>query len=212
MVLSLLYILLGGAIPSVDSYYKKALIANALVACIRLHQRMGGNFSLSRESIQLVFREDSAHYLFFSVIFLMQPVKLTMALMPIALMAMIHAVKYCYKVLDTTGWNTGRSLLNFIAVKQQVLFRLVALTEVFLMPALIVMVFLGRAQLLSPFLYYRYVLLRYHSQRNAYSRTVFYELRMTADSYKNSPKVPGFLKNAIDMSQRLCMKLGAAQG
>merc|ERR1711976_241731 len=58
VVLSVLYILLGGAIPSVDGNYKKALIANALVACIRLHQRMGGNFSLSRESIQLVFRED----------------------------------------------------------------------------------------------------------------------------------------------------------
>ena len=36
VILSGMYILLGGAIPSVDGNYKKALIANALVACIRL--------------------------------------------------------------------------------------------------------------------------------------------------------------------------------
>ena len=168
---------------------------------------MGGNFSLNRAAIESVFREDSAHYLVFSIIFLMQPVKITMALMPISLMAMIHAVKYCYKVLETTGWSTGRNLLNFVAVKQQILFRLVALTEIFLMPALIVMVFLGRAQLFSPFLYYRYIMLRYMSQRNAYCRQVFYELRVAGDQYKNSPKVPGILKKAIDMAQRVCLRL-----
>ena len=134
-----------------------------------------------------------------------------MALLPISLMAMIHAVKYGYKVLDTTGWAAGRSLLNFIAVKQQILFRLVALTEIFLMPALIVMVILGRAQLFSPFLYYRYLMLRYMSQRNAYCRQVFYELKMAGDQYKNSPRVPGFLKKAIDMAQKLCLRLVPAQ-
>merc|ERR1711981_366435 len=198
--MAIFYMLLGGALPAVESNYKKCLIANALVACIRLHQRMGGqSFSLSREHMEQVFKEDSAHYLIFSIIFLMQPIRITMALMPIALMAAIHAVKYCYKVLDTTGWNVGRNLLNFVAVKQQVLFRLVALTEIFIMPALVVMVFLGRAQLFSPFLYYRYVKLRYGSVRNAYSRQVFYELRVAGDQYKNSPKVPGILKKAIDM-------------
>jgi hypothetical protein len=212
VILSLLYILLGGAIPSVDGNYKKAMIANALVACIRLHQRMGGNFSLNRQAIELVFREDSAHYLVYSIIFLMQPVKITMALLPISLMAMIHAVKYGYKVLDTTGWAAGRSILNYIAVKQQILFRLVALTEIFLMPALIVMVILGRAQLFSPFLYYRYLMLRYLSQRNAYCRQVFYELKMAGDQYKNSPTMPGFLKKAIDMAQKLCLRLVPAQG
>merc|ERR1711981_51246 len=104
---------------------------------------MGGNFALSKAHMEAVFREDAAHYLIFSIIFLMQPVRITMCLMPIGLMAMIHAVKYCYKVLDTTGWSVGRSLLNFVAVKQQTLFRLVALTEIFLMPALVTMVFLG---------------------------------------------------------------------
>lgn len=208
VVLSVFYIFLGGAIPSVDSNYKKALIANAFVACIRLHQRMNGQFALSREQLELVFREDSAHYLVFSIIFLMQPVKITMALMPIAIMAMVHAVKYGFRVLDAVGTQKGRSLLNYVAVKQQILFRLVSLTEIFLMPTMVVMVFLGRAQIFSPFLYYRYIKLRYSSQRNAYCRQVFYELRMTANQYKNSPSVPAILKKAIGMAENFCLKLG----
>lgn len=208
VILSVFYILLGGALPSVDTNYKKALIANAFVACIRLHQRMNGQFALSKAHMEMVFREDSAHYLIFSIIFLMQPIKITMALMPIAIMAMVHAVKYGFRVLEAIGTDKGRSLLNFVAVKQQILFRLVALTEIFLMPALVVMVCLGRAQIFSPFLYYRYVKLRYSSQRNAYCRQVFYELRMTAHQYKSSPSMPGFLKKAIDGVENVCMRLG----
>jgi hypothetical protein len=207
--LSIQHILLGGALPSIDPCYKKALIANALVACIRLHQRIGGNFALNKEHFARVALEDSAHYLLFSLVFLMQPGKITMALVPITIMAAIHAVKYSYKVLDTIGTNTGRGLLNSIALKQQSLFRIVALTEIFLLPVLIIMVFLGRAQIFSPFLYYRYVKLRYHSQRNKYCQQVFYELRMTGDMYKNKAGTPAILKKAIQSCQDLCLKFSA---
>jgi len=205
--LSVQHILLGGALPALDGCYKRALIANALVACIRLHQRIGGNFALSKEHFQRVVLEDSAHYLLFSIVFLMQPGKITMALVPITIMAAIHAVKYGYKVLDTIGTNKGRGLLNAIAMKQQSLFRIVALTEIFLLPVLIIMVFLGRAQLFSPFLLYRYVKLRYHSQRNAYCKQVFYELKMAGDQYKNNARTPAMVKKAIQSAQDMCNKL-----
>jgi hypothetical protein len=206
VILSVQHILLGGALPSIDPCYKKALIANALVACVRLHQRIGGSFALSKEHFSRVALEDSAHYLLFSLVFLMQPGKITMALVPITIMAAVHAVKYGYKVLDTIGTNTGRGLLNAIALKQQSLFRVVALTEIFLLPVLIIMVFLGRAQIFSPFLYYRYVKLRYYSQRNVYCKQVFYELRMTGDMYKNNPRTPAILKKAISSCQDICCK------
>jgi len=205
--LSIQYILLGGAIPSVEGCYKRCLICNAVIACIRLHQRIGNQFALSKEHFLRMSTEDSAHYLFFSIIFLMQPSKITLALMPITLMAVINAVKYGYKVMEVLNTNVGRSLLNSVAMKQQTLFRLVALTEIFLLPMLTLMVFLGRAQFLSPFLYYRYIKLRYSSQRNAYCRQVFYELRMSGDMYKNSPRTPGIFKKAIDASQNLCFRL-----
>lgn len=205
--LSIQHILLGGALPAMDSCYKKALIANALVACIRLHQRIGGNFALTKEHFQQVVLEDSAHYLLFSIVFLMQPGKITMALVPITIMAAVHAVKYGYKVLDTIGTNTGRGVFNAIALKQQSLFRVVALTEIFLLPVLIIMVILGRAQIFSPFLFYRYVKLRYHSQRNVYCKQVFYELKMAGEQYKSNPRTPQILKKAIQSVQDMCLKL-----
>ena len=210
ILLSVQHFFLGGAIPSFDACYKKALIANAVVACIRLHQRIGGNFSLSKEHLVRVTQEDSAHYLFYSIIFLLQlkSGKITLALLPITLMAVIHAVKYGYLVIEAIGTNKGRGLLNNIAHKQQSLFRIVSMTEIMLMPVILVMLILGRANLVSPFMYYRYIQLRYNSQRNAYCRTVFYELRVQGDLYKNSPRVPAIGKKAIQMVQDLCNKLG----
>lgn len=208
VVLSVQHIFLGGAFPSIEPCYKKALIANALVACIRLHQRIGGQFALSKEHFARVCLEDSAHYLLFSVIFLMQPGKITMALFPVSLMALVHAVKYGFQVLDCAGTNTGRGVLNAIALKQQTIFRAVALIEICLLPVLTIMLVIGRAQLFSPFLYYKYVKLRYFSQRNGYCRQVFWELKQVGNQYKNSDRIPAFVKKAIQMVQDTCDKMG----
>lgn len=52
------------------SLYQRALIANAATSALRLHQRLP-NFQLSREFLGMVMMEDSAHYLFYSLIFIM---------------------------------------------------------------------------------------------------------------------------------------------
>lgn len=147
-------------------------------------------------------------YLLFSLIFLMQPGKITMALVPITLMAAIHAVKYSYKFLDTLNTNTGRRLLNSIAQKQQSLFRVVASTEIFLLPVLAVMLILGRAQIFAPILYFKYLKMRYYSQRNRYSKQVFYELNMAGNMYKNNDRTPAIAKKAIEFVQNTVAKLG----
>jgi len=204
--LSVSFMLLGGAIPTFDANYKKALTANAFVACIRLHQRLNGNFGLSREHFQRVFQEDAAHYLLYSICFLMQPIKIAMCLVPIALMALIHCVKYGYKVCDAVNVTWARSLLNAVATRQQMLFRLIALTEIFMLPVIVVMLILGRSTIVAPFIYFRYVKLRYYSQRNTYSKQVFYELRVVSDQYKYNASTPGLVKKAINFVQGLCFK------
>merc|ERR1712159_378531 len=111
VIIAVQYSLLGGSLPSVDPYYKKALISNALVACIRLHQRTNGAFSFSREHFARIMMEDSAHYLMYSMIFLTMPTKLTLALLPVTLMALIHSVRYSYNVLNALEVNTIRGVL-----------------------------------------------------------------------------------------------------
>ena len=57
-----------------NHYFRRAMIANGIVCALRLHQRVP-EFGLSRCRLSLILQEDSAHYLIFSIIFLMtQPV------------------------------------------------------------------------------------------------------------------------------------------
>lgn len=207
IILSVQYTLLGGAVPSMNSYYKKCLLANALVACIRLHQRVGNNLSISKEHMMKVIAEDSAHYLLFSMVFLTQPGKITLALVPISVMALVHSVKYGYNIVNILESSMGTRALNAVAEKQQMLFRLVSLTEIMLLPVLVLMLFFRRSTIFAPFLYYRYIKLRYSSQRNHYCRQVFYELNMTAEQYKYSGKTPQIVKTVLTMMQKLCLKL-----
>lgn len=51
------------------SSYQRVLLSNAATSALRLHQRMP-NFQFSRAYIASLFLEDSAHYLFFSLVFL----------------------------------------------------------------------------------------------------------------------------------------------
>ena len=50
------------------SMYQKSLLSNAATSALRLHQRLP-NFQLNREFFALLLLEDSAHYLFYSLIF-----------------------------------------------------------------------------------------------------------------------------------------------
>ena len=50
------------------SCYQRALLSNAATSALRLHQRLP-SFQLSRAFFSLVLLEDSAHYLFYSLMF-----------------------------------------------------------------------------------------------------------------------------------------------
>ena len=50
------------------SSYQRALVASAATSALRVHQRMP-QFQFNREYFGRLFQEDSAHYLFYSLIF-----------------------------------------------------------------------------------------------------------------------------------------------
>ena len=82
------------------SLYQKVLLSNAATSALRLHQRLP-NFQLSREFLGQMFLEDSAHYLFYSLIFVMSyPV--SMALVPVFLFALLHAQNYTKSLLNVS--------------------------------------------------------------------------------------------------------------
>lgn len=180
-----------------NAYYK-ALMSNAATSALRLHQRIP-RVTLSREFLTMLLLEDSCHYLFFSLIFLyVTPV--TLVLLPVFLFAVLHSASYSLTLLDTLGHNSwwgARLLISLVEFQSRNILRLVAFTEIFLMPYTIVLIFLGRAGLLTPLIYYHFLTLRYSSRRNPYTRNMFYELRLVLESTAGKPGTPTFLRNIL---------------
>lgn len=197
VVFTLLYIIpILGANPY--TCYQRALISNAATSALRLHQRMP-TIQLSRMFLSQLLIEDSCHYLFFSLIFLFaQP--MTLVLLPVFLFALLHSASFSLTLLDKFGGRSGflgTWLVLLLEHQNNNILRLVAFTEIFLMPLTIFSLLSGRSSLVTPFVYYRFLSLRYASRRNPYSRTVFHELRLVTEYYASRPGCPAFLSRLL---------------
>uniref|UniRef100_A0A6I8N6F0 Transmembrane protein 33 n=1 Tax=Ornithorhynchus anatinus TaxID=9258 RepID=A0A6I8N6F0_ORNAN len=173
------------------SFYQRALLANALTSALRLHQRLP-HFQLSRAFLAQALLEDSCHYLLYSLIFV-NSYPVTMSIFPVLLFSLLHATTYTKKVLDAKGSNSLpllRSLLEKLNANQQNILKFIACNEIFLMPATVFMLLSGQGSLLQPFIYYRFLTLRYSSRRNPYCRTLFNELRIVVEHLIMKPSCP----------------------
>lgn len=197
---------------STQCYYK-ALMANAATSALRLHQRIP-RVQFDRAFLGTIFLEDSAHYVLYSLIFVYgQP--LTMALVPCVLFAVLHAASYFLTLLDRLGqepnsfWG-ARMLISFVEFQSRNSLRMAAFTEIFLMPVVIVFIFVGRTHLLTPFMYYRFLTLRYASRRNPYTRAVFMELRVSLEQAVQSPRIPDGVRTLTHKAIALVSSLAPA--
>ena len=110
----------------------------------------------------LFLSEDAAHYLIFSMLFL-YAAPITLVLAPVFLFALLHFASYSLTLLDTLGQNSwwgARMLISLVEFQSRNILRLVAFHEVFLLPFTVMMIFAGKTNLVTPFLYYRFLSLR----------------------------------------------------
>ncbi|CAG9571531.1 unnamed protein product [Danaus chrysippus] len=194
---------------SVSAFYK-ALLANAATSALRLHQRIPAReISLSREFVNRFFLEDSAHYLFYSLIFMNVAPNL-LILTPIFLFALLHAASYSLTILDTLGQNSmwvARLLISLVEFQSRNILRVAALAEIVLFPLVVFMALVGYCGLMTPFVYYYFVTWRYTSRRNPYTRNTFRELRSAAERAASKPALPGALRSAILAAVQLVCRL-----
>jgi len=180
-----------------NSYYK-ALMASAATSALRLHQRLP-HVQLNRQFLAQFLLEDAAHYLIFSIIFIFAA-PITLALAPVVLFAVLHFASYSNTLLDilgnTTMWG-AQSMKNLVEFQSRNILRMVAFQEIFLLPFSVMMIFAGKTSLVTPFLYYRFLGLRYTSRRNPYCRTMCHELRLAMEALAYNPKCPTWAKNVI---------------
>ncbi|KAM4709686.1 transmembrane protein 33 [Discoglossus pictus] len=205
---SALFILPILGLHEAASFYQRALLANALTSALRLHQRLP-HFQLSRAFLAQALLEDSCHYLLYSLIFV-NSYPVTMSIFPVLLFSLLHASTYTKKVLDAKGPNSMpfvRSLLEKLNANQQNILKFIACNEIFLMPATVFMLLSGQGSLLQPFIYYRFLTLRYSSRRNPYCRTLFTELKIILEHIVMKPACPDFVRrmclNSIAFVSRL---------
>ncbi|XP_066576573.1 transmembrane protein 33 [Amia ocellicauda] len=192
---SILFILPVLGIQEAANFYQRALLANALTSALRLHQRLP-HFQLSRAFLTQALQEDSCHYLLYSLI-LVNSYPVTMSIFPVFLFSLLHATTYTKKVLDAMGPTSlafVRNFLDKLTANQQNILKFIACNEIFLMPATVFMLFSNQGSLLQPFLYYRFLTLRYSSRRNPYCRTLFTELRILLEHLVMKPVCPAFVR------------------
>ncbi|CAG9798133.1 unnamed protein product [Chironomus riparius] len=193
---------------SSQSAFYKVLISNAATSALRLHQRLP-TIQFTREFLALLLLEDSCHYLFFSLIFLyVQP--FIVVLFPVVLFAVLHSASYSLKMLDLLGQNSwwgARLLISLVEFQQRNILRLIAFSEIFLMPIAIVSTFTGRAGLMTPFIYYHFLTLRYTSRRNPHTRNMFHELRLAVENIANNPKAPPIIGKILHGAIRLVNRI-----
>uniref|UniRef100_A0A1A9V182 Uncharacterized protein n=1 Tax=Glossina austeni TaxID=7395 RepID=A0A1A9V182_GLOAU len=194
-----------------QSAFNKVLLANAAVSALRLHQRLPA-FTLSREFLARLFVEDSCHYLVFSLIFFtVQPTILI--IVPIVLFAVLQVSSYSLKLLDVIGQNSwwgARFLISLVEFQAANILKAIAFSEIFIMPLAVILTFTGRAGLMTPIVYYHFLVMRYSSRRNPYTRNAFAELRMCTEALANRspPMVGKFLRTGINFVSRLAPQNG----
>ncbi|KAJ8384859.1 hypothetical protein AAFF_G00197690 [Aldrovandia affinis] len=191
----------GQWLSEATNFYQRALLANALTSALRLQQRLP-HFQLSRTFLAQALQEDSCHYLFYSLI-LINSYPITISIFPVFLFSLLHATSYTKKVLDTMGPDSMvflRNFLNKLTANQQNILMFIACNEIFLMPATVFMLLSGQGSLLQPFIYYRFLTLRYTSRRNPYCRTLFTELRLALEHLIMKQSCPAFLRRMCQSS------------
>ncbi|MBN3278871.1 TMM33 protein, partial [Polyodon spathula] len=212
---SVLFILPLLGLQEAANFYQRALLANALTSALRLHQRLP-HFQLSRAFLALALLEDSCHYLLFSLIFV-NSFPVTMSIFPVFLFSLLHATTYTKKVLNViVPYSLHFLIMDFIVLRG-----IFNALEMFLYPTpdLVLLknltliffdcsfVFIGQGSLIQPFIYYRFLTLRYSSRRNPYCRTLFTEMRILIEHLTMKPACPVFLRrmflNSIALISRL---------
>ncbi|CAJ0578696.1 unnamed protein product, partial [Mesorhabditis spiculigera] len=195
---ALSYLLPLASAPVQRKAYFKAFAAAMATNALRLQQRIGP-VRLNMEFMQRLFTEDSCHYLLYSILFVLSE-PITMALLPIMIFAALQATNFFVTLMTAIGQNNSPvvpPLTRLIQNQTPNCLGIVACAEIFLAPALFASVLMGQTSLVTPIGYYRFLVMRYGSQRNPYTRQAFYQMRVSLDQVAANPSCPGLVRTFI---------------
>jgi hypothetical protein len=68
----------------------------------------------------------------------------------------------------------------------------------------------GRVTLMTIFVYYRFLTLRYSSRRNPYTRNAFGELRVAVEGFAQRPNIPEGIRTVVTKAVAFISRLAPA--
>jgi len=198
-----------------NTLYQKVLMSSAATSALRLHQRLAGvPFQFNYAYFKTLLAEDSFHYLLYSLIFL-NTHPITIVLMPVCAFALLHFASYTNNVLNHLAAQGSlafiRKIINAVCSSDKDIMRFVAINEIILMPSIILMIFIGKCGIFMPFIYYRFLCMRYQSRRNPYNQTIFRELRQAIDYYSAQPNCPQMLRTLVQRAIQIIARFAPQQ-
>ena len=183
-VLCTLSYIIGFPGPS-SNRFKQALLMNAATSSLRLHQRMPPPplNQISRTYFMDLIKEDSFHYLMFPLMFF-SGYPIALALLPCILYAIFNLARYAIELLDKFGdqEQMKAKIAALVTKYQQSLLHTVALSEVTLMPLVVIGVITRSVGIFVPVAYFRFLRMRYNSTRNAHLKLLVAQIRTIANA------------------------------
>ena len=191
------------------SSYQRVMFAFGLASVIRLSQRLGP-VQFTKEYMISVVLEDSAHYMLYSCNFYAHKPTTIIAFIPTlycALQASAFATTMLGECSNST-WNMLKVQLGKMKEKQQQLLRVVATAEIFILPLVGVQLFTGQCgSILTPLVYYQFLVLRYMSRRNPYVKNAFSEMKVVVNQMIYSQSCPGFVRSIVSKAMGLIERM-----
>lgn len=102
-----------------------------------------------------------------------------------------------YQLLGQNTWWGARLLISLVEFQTRNILRLIAFSEILVMPLTVFLSFFGKSGLLTIVFYYHFLTLRYASQRNPHTKLMFSDLRIAAEHFANKPGTPSALRSVI---------------
>jgi len=189
--------------------FQRLIFAFGLASVIRLSQRLGPVQFTKQYCINVVL-EDSAHYMLFACNFYSHRPTTIIAFIP-TLYCALQGSAFMNNLLQecrNPTWSSLKVQLGKLKANQQQMLRVVASAEIFVMPLVLIQLFTGQCgSILTPLVYYQFLMLRYMSRRNPYVRNAFSELRLTINTLVYKPACPAFVRNIVVKGMSLIERL-----
>ncbi|KAJ3376407.1 hypothetical protein HDU92_000380 [Lobulomyces angularis] len=213
VTLGSIYILFFRFSSGGDSFYVRAYYGTLLSYAIILY-KAHGTPQLSRAYLQRIMMDENTQYLLLAVVWFTSP-PVFVSLIPYVTFSIFHVITFTRtEIIPTiqpppfkpTAKKVISVLTKFTNDFQTKALNLVAYLEVwFIMPYLILTIFIGRTSILTPLLYGHF--LRFRHFYSPLTKKSFRDLRIKLDGVFQNEKIPPFVKNVYTRLQGLITSL-----